>query len=196
MLDFEGDRRDIAAYEAAGGYAVARAQAGRPFDEIVQDLKDSGLRGRGGAGFPTGMKVSFIGKGERYLVVNADESEPGTFKDRELMLRNPHALIEGCIILCNAIGAKAAYIYIRGEYATEAELLDAAIAPGLRARLPRHRPARRAGRGRRLRAPRRRRLHLRRGDGAAVVAERRARPADREAAVPGRVRRLEQPDAA
>jgi NADH-quinone oxidoreductase subunit F len=127
LLDFEGERRDIGAYEAAGGYAVARAQAGRPFDEIVQDLKDSGLRGRGGAGFPTGMKVSFIGKGERFLVVNADESEPGTFKDRELMLRNPHALIEGCIILCNAIGAKAAYIYIRGEYATEAEVLDAAI---------------------------------------------------------------------
>jgi NADH-quinone oxidoreductase subunit F len=128
LLDFDGERRDIAAYEAAGGYAIARAQAGRAFDEIVQDLKDSGLRGRGGAGFPTGMKVSFIGKGERFLVVNADESEPGTFKDRELMLRNPHALIEGCIILCNAIGAKAAYIYIRGEYATEAGVLNAAIA--------------------------------------------------------------------
>ena len=74
------------------------------------------------------MKVSFIGKGERFLVVNADESEPGTFKDRELMLRNPHALIEGCIMLCNAINSRAAYIFIRGEYATEAEVLDAAIA--------------------------------------------------------------------
>jgi NADH-quinone oxidoreductase subunit F len=128
LLDFTGERRDIAAYEAAGGYAMAKRNAARPFDEIVQELKDSGLRGRGGAGFPTGLKVSFIGKGSRYLVVNADESEPGTFKDRELMLRNPHALIEGCVILCNAIGAGAAYIYIRGEYATEATVLDAAVA--------------------------------------------------------------------
>ena len=98
LLDFEGERTDISAYEAAGGYQTALAQAARPFDEFVQELKDSGLRGRGGAGFPTGMKVSFIGKGERFLVVNADESEPGTFKDRELMLRNPHALVEGCIM--------------------------------------------------------------------------------------------------
>jgi NADH-quinone oxidoreductase subunit F len=128
LLDFEGARTDITAYEAAGGYETALAQAARPFDEFVQELKDSGLRGRGGAGFPTGMKVSFIGKGERFLVVNADESEPGTFKDRELMLRNPHALIEGCIMLCNAINSRAAYIFIRGEYATEAEVLDAAIA--------------------------------------------------------------------
>src|SRR3954452_9704079 len=127
LLDFEGERTDIADYEAAGGYKTALAQAARPFDEFVQELKDSGLRGRGGAGFPTGMKVSFIGKGERFLVVNADESEPGTFKDRELMLRNPHALIEGCIILGNALGAKAAYIYIRGEYATEAEVLNTAV---------------------------------------------------------------------
>jgi NADH-quinone oxidoreductase subunit F len=127
VLAFDGERRDIGAYEKAGGYAVARAQASRTFEDIVQDLKDSGLRGRGGAGFPTGMKVSFIGKGERFLVVNADESEPGTFKDRELLLRNPHALIEGCIILCNAIGAARAYIYIRGEYATEAGILQAAV---------------------------------------------------------------------
>jgi NADH-quinone oxidoreductase subunit F len=127
LLDFEGERRDIASYEQAGGYQTAKAQAARGFDEIVQDLKDSGLRGRGGAGFPTGMKVSFIGKGERYLVINADESEPGTFKDREIILRNPHALIEGCIILCNAIGARFTYIYIRGEYATEAVILQAAV---------------------------------------------------------------------
>jgi NADH-quinone oxidoreductase subunit F len=128
LLDFEGERTDIADYEAAGGYNTALAQAGRPFDEFVQELKDSGLRGRGGAGFPTGMKVSFIGKGRRFLVVNADESEPGTFKDRELMLRNPHALIEGCIMLCNAINSRSTYIFIRGEYATEAERLNAAIA--------------------------------------------------------------------
>ena len=127
LLDFEGDRCEIASYEAAGGYAQAKAATARTFGDLVQELKDSGLRGRGGAGFPTGLKVSFIGKGERYLVVNADESEPGTFKDRELMLRNPHALIEGCIILCNAIAAKTTYIFIRGEYATEAEVLQAAI---------------------------------------------------------------------
>ena len=128
LLDFEGALADIADYEAAGGYKTALAEAARPFDEFVQELKDSGLRGRGGAGFPTGMKVSFIGKGTRYLVVNADESEPGTFKDRELMLRNPHALIEGCIMLCNAIDSRSAYIFIRGEYATEAEELNAAVA--------------------------------------------------------------------
>jgi NADH-quinone oxidoreductase subunit F len=128
LLDFEGERRELAAYEEAGGYAQAKAATGRSFDEIVAELKESGLRGRGGAGFPTGMKVSFIGKGERFLVINADESEPGTFKDRELMLRNPHALLEGCVILCNAIGARAAYIFIRGEYATEAEVLETAIA--------------------------------------------------------------------
>jgi NADH-quinone oxidoreductase subunit F len=127
LLGFEGERRDIADYEREGGYSTAKAQAARSFEEIVQDLKDSGLRGRGGAGFPTGMKASFIGKGERFLVVNADESEPGTFKDRELMLRNPHALIEGCIILCNAIGARRTYIFIRGEYATEAEVLQTAV---------------------------------------------------------------------
>ncbi len=127
LLDFEGERRALAQYEAAGGWAQAKAATGRAFDEIVQELKDSGLRGRGGAGFPTGLKVSFIGKGDRFLVINADESEPGTFKDRELILRNPHALLEGCVILCNAIGAKATYIFIRGEYATEAEVLNAAI---------------------------------------------------------------------
>ncbi len=127
LLDFEGERRGIDAYEASGGYATAKRYASTSFDEVVAELKQSGLRGRGGAGFPTGMKVSFIGPGERFLVVNADESEPGTFKDRELMLRDPHALIEGAIILCNAIGARRGYIYLRGEYATEAGILGEAI---------------------------------------------------------------------
>ena len=106
LLDFEGERTDIAAYEAAGGYKTALAQAARPFDEFVQELKDSGLRGRGGAGFPTGMKGSSSARATRYLVVNADESEPGTFKDRELMLRNPHALIEGSLMRCYAIDSQ------------------------------------------------------------------------------------------
>ena len=85
----------------------------------------SGLRGRGGAGFPTGRKASFLPTDRKpaYLCVNADESEPGTFKDREIMLRNPHALIEGIVIMSFAIGATSAFIYIRGEYRTEFEVL-------------------------------------------------------------------------
>ena len=88
-------------------------------DAIVDVVKKSGLRGRGGAGFPTGLKWSFVPKDipkPKYLCVNADESEPGTFKDHLLMERNPHLLIEGCLIGCYAIGSKAAYIYIRGEF--------------------------------------------------------------------------------
>jgi NADH-quinone oxidoreductase subunit F len=100
--------RSIDVYLQHGGYdAVRKALTTHRPEELVEMVKASNLRGRGGAGFPTGMKVSFIGKGERYLVVNADESEPGTFKDRELLLRNPHALIEGCIILCNAIASNS-----------------------------------------------------------------------------------------
>ncbi|MFM8694119.1 MAG: NADH-quinone oxidoreductase subunit F, partial [Actinomycetota bacterium] len=89
-------------------------------DEVIQTVKDSGLRGRGGAGFPTGMKWGFIPQGdnkEHYFVVNADESEPGTCKDTPLMLANPHVLIEGIIIGSYAIRAKHAFIYIRGEVA-------------------------------------------------------------------------------
>jgi NADH-quinone oxidoreductase subunit F len=87
-------------------------------DAVIQLVKDSGLRGRGGAGFPTGMKWGFIPQGDEkdhYLVVNADESEPGTCKDTPLLMANPHVLIEGCIIACHAIRAKQAFIYIRGE---------------------------------------------------------------------------------
>src|SRR5205814_5094614 len=89
----------------------------------------SGLRGRGGAGVPTGRKASFLPKDRRpaYLCVNADESEPGTFKDREIMLRNPHALIEGILIMSYGIGATSAFIYIRGEYLTEFEVLRRAL---------------------------------------------------------------------
>jgi NADH-quinone oxidoreductase subunit F len=129
LLDFEGDRREIGAYRRAGGYEQLLRATSMTNEQIVQALKDSGLRGRGGAGFPTGLKASFLAPGEeRYLVVNADESEPGTFKDRELMLRNPHALLEGILIACWAIKATAAYIYIRGEYLREAEVLTEAIA--------------------------------------------------------------------
>ncbi len=100
-------------------------------DWIISEMKESGLRGRGGAGFPTGLKWSFMPKdvssGPSYLVVNADEGEPGTCKDRDLMRHDPHKLIEGCLLAGFAMNASAAYIYIRGEFYREAEVLNAAI---------------------------------------------------------------------
>jgi len=105
-------------YRKNGGYrSVEKALNGMSPDEVLEEVKKSGLRGRGGAGFPTGMKWSFLAKPEgvpRYLVCNADESEPGTFKDRYLMEKNPHLLIEGMITSSYAFGAKTSYIYIRG----------------------------------------------------------------------------------
>src|SRR5919202_6425579 len=121
-----------------GGYrGLERALAMDP-GAITTVVKDSGLRGRGGAGFPTGVKWSFMPKqptGPSYLVVNADESEPGTCKDREIMRHDPHKLIEGCLIAGAAMGCTACYIYIRGEYVREAEVLDAAIAEAYEAGL-------------------------------------------------------------
>ena len=100
-------------------------------DELVNRVKASGLRGRGGAGFPTGLKWSFMPKdtGGRpsYLVVNADEGEPGTCKDRDIMRHDPHKLVEGCLIAGAAMGVGSGYIYIRGEFFREAERLNAAI---------------------------------------------------------------------
>lgn len=117
-------------YRKQGGYeAVEKALKMTP-DEITEEVKTSGLRGRGGAGFPTGMKWSFLAKPEgvpRYLVVNADESEPGTFKDRYLMEYIPHLLIEGMIISSFALGANTSYIYIRGEYSWIPDILEEAI---------------------------------------------------------------------
>ena len=114
----EADSFTIAGYKRNGGYsAVAKALAMKP-DEVIQLVKDSGLRGRGGAGFPTGNKWGFIPQGdnkEHYLVVNADESEPGTCKDTPLLMANPHVLVEGVIIGSYAIRANHAFIYIRGE---------------------------------------------------------------------------------
>ena len=108
-------------------------------DWIVDEMKKSGLRGRGGAGFPTGLKWSFMPKQSdgrpHYLVVNADESEPGTCKDREIMRHDPHLLVEGCLIACFAMGAHAAYIYIRGEYIREREALQRAVDEAYEARL-------------------------------------------------------------
>src|SRR4249920_4209769 len=117
-------------YRREGGYrSVEKALKMAPAD-IVEEVKKSGLRGRGGAGFPTGLKWSFIAKPPgvaRYLVCNADESEPGTFKDRYLMERIPHLLIEGMITSSFALGANTSYIYIRGEYMYIVGILEKAI---------------------------------------------------------------------
>lgn len=124
--------RTYEVYRKTGGYrSVEKALKTLTPEEVVEEVKTSGLRGRGGAGFPTGMKWSFIAKPEgvpRYLVVNADESEPGTFKDRYLMEYIPHALIEGMIVSSYALGSNTAYIYIRGEYAWIPDILEHAIA--------------------------------------------------------------------
>ena len=118
-------------YKQHGGYAsVEKAIKTMTPEAIVEEVKKSGLRGRGGAGFPTGMKWSFLAKPEgvpRYLVCNADESEPGTFKDRYLMEKIPHALVEGMITSSFALGVHTAYIYIRGEYFYVSRILEKAI---------------------------------------------------------------------
>jgi NADH-quinone oxidoreductase subunit F len=121
---------ELADYRAAGGFAsLEKARAMEPA-AVVQEILDSGLRGRGGAFFPTGRKASFLAKGTgkpTYLVVNADESEPGTFKDREIMFTVPHRLIEGCLITAHAIESERVFIYIRGEYGAEFEILRKAL---------------------------------------------------------------------
>src|SRR5829696_3223642 len=119
-----------------GGYGGLRKALGMTPDEVIDTVKRSGLRGRGGAGFPTGMKWQFVDKetpNPKYICCNADESEPGTFKDHLLMERNPHLLIEGCAIGCYAIGSSVAYIYIRGEFLHVQTVLEAAIAEAYRA---------------------------------------------------------------
>jgi NADH-quinone oxidoreductase subunit F len=119
-------------YRANGGYStMQKALQTMTPEQVLEEVKASGLRGRGGAGFPTGMKWGFLAKPEgvpRYLVCNADESEPGTFKDRYLMERLPHLLIEGMVTSSYALGAKSSYIYIRGEYFYVANILEKAIA--------------------------------------------------------------------
>ena len=130
LFGIEGSNRiDVA--QRHGAYSrLASAFALQPA-AIVDEVKKSNLRGRGGAGFPTGMKWQFVDKKSdkpRYIACNADESEPGTFKDHVIMERNPHLLIEGCAIACYAIGAKTAYIYIRGEFYHVQQVLEQQIA--------------------------------------------------------------------
>ena len=121
----------IATYRKGGGYETAAALVGvKPPDDVIEIVKASGLRGRGGAGFPAGLKWGFVPKGTskpKYLVCNADESEPGTFKDRELMEKNPHLLIEGMILTAWAIQANTGYIYLRGEFDYIQRILDRAL---------------------------------------------------------------------
>ena len=123
---------NLPAARLRGAWDGTAAILARGRDAIIEEVKASGLRGRGGAGFPTGMKWSFMPKQSdgrpHYLVVNADESEPGTCKDRDIIRHDPHLLIEGCLIAGFAMGAHTGYIYIRGEYANEAKVLQAAIA--------------------------------------------------------------------
>jgi len=131
--------RNLDVYRKHGGYSsLEKALKTMTPEQVVEEVKASGLRGRGGAGFPTGMKWSFIAKPAgvpRYVVCNADESEPGTFKDRYLMERIPHLLIEGMIASSFALGARTSFIYIRGEYFYVARILEQAIAEAYEAGL-------------------------------------------------------------
>ena len=119
----------LAEYEKRGGYVGLKNALAKEPGDVTAIVKDAGLKGRGGAGFPTGLKWSFVPKvaGPKYLVVNADESEPGTFKDRDIMEIEPHTLIEGVAIGSYAIGCELAFIYIRGEYTVAGDRLNAAI---------------------------------------------------------------------
>ncbi|MBI3792721.1 MAG: NADH-quinone oxidoreductase subunit NuoF [Gemmatimonadetes bacterium] len=126
----DAEARTLAGWKARGGYQALEMALGMAAADIVTIVKDSGLRGRGGAGFPTGVKWSFMKPGDgkpHYLCCNADESEPGTFKDREIMRWTPHALVEGCAIGAYAIGAETAYIYIRGEFTEPLEWMNKAV---------------------------------------------------------------------
>src|SRR5210317_543421 len=121
---------DLSSAKARGDWDNTKALIKLGHEEIIERVKASGLRGRGGAGFPTGLKWSFMPKEDprpSYLVVNADESEPGSCKDREILRHDPHTLVEGCLIASFAMRAHACYIYIRGEYIREKEALQAAI---------------------------------------------------------------------
>ncbi len=128
----EHDLTKLAEYESIGGYrALAKARGMQP-DAVTEELKASKLRGRGGAFFATGMKWSFVPKPDQlpnphYLVVNADESEPGSFKDNEILMRVPHRFVEGCLITAHAVESKAVFVYIRGEYTGPYEVLVAAL---------------------------------------------------------------------
>ena len=130
-IDEPGYSNDLACYVRNGGYEVLKKSVLRKPEELMDEVKKSGLRGRGGAGFPCGIKWTLVDRKSGkpiYLIVNADESEPGTFKDRYIMEQDPHQLIEGIMITCFANNVKQAYIYIRGEFPQGARILEQAIA--------------------------------------------------------------------
>src|SRR5215218_4711381 len=170
---------DVYRRERGGYEMLAKALEMEPADVLAQ-LQASGLRGRGGAGFAMGTKASFLPKGDmdKYVVCNADESEPGTFKDRELIQKNPHLLIEGLAIAAHAVGAYKAFIFIRGEYAHQADILEAALDEAKAANLL-------GGLDK----------WVQRGDGAARRPRGQARQPAPEAAVPGRPGPLPRTDA-
>jgi NADH-quinone oxidoreductase subunit F len=134
----ERDLTKLAEYQAIGGYKpLAKARKMKP-EQVIEQLLASNLRGRGGAGFPMGRKASFLAKGTgkpTYLCVNADESEPGTFKDREIMLTTPHRLIEGCLVTAHAIDSQNVFIYLRGEYLDVFEVMRRALEDARKAKL-------------------------------------------------------------
>jgi len=134
----EADARSLKGWKKRGGYAMLEQALAMDPSAVVEEVKASGLRGRGGAGFPTGLKWSFMPKEKKkphYLCVNADESEPGTFKDREIMRWTPHALLEGTAIAAHAIRAEIAYIYIRGEFTEPWAIMEKALAEANDAKL-------------------------------------------------------------
>jgi NADH-quinone oxidoreductase subunit F len=143
LLLEHADGRDltrIAEYERVGGYESLKKAIRMEPQAVLDELQAANLRGRGGAGFPMGRKASFLPKPDEspnpiYLVANADESEPGTFKDREIMARIPHAFVEGIAIACHAIGANVAFVYLRGEYLAEFEIVRGALEEARRAGL-------------------------------------------------------------
>lgn len=130
-IDRPGYTPDIDCYVANGGYEQLKKALTMSQVDVVNEVKASGLRGRGGAGFPCGVKWGFIKQDSPkpiYLICNADESEPGTFKDRYIIHQDPHQLVEGMVISCFAVNAKLAYIYIRGEFPQGAKILEKALA--------------------------------------------------------------------
>jgi NADH-quinone oxidoreductase subunit F len=134
----DADARSLKGWKKRGGYEMLDKALAMDPNAVIEEVKNSGLRGRGGAGFPTGLKWSFMPKEKKqphYLCVNADESEPGTFKDREIMRWTPHALLEGTVIAAHAIRAEIAYIYVRGEFTDPLTILEQALAEANAAKL-------------------------------------------------------------
>ncbi len=206
-----GSNWSLKDYEARGGYQALRkilgkdgappdpetGLAGMSRDQVIATVKESALRGRGGAGFPTGLKWSFMPRqfpGQKYLVCNSDEGEPGTCKDRDILMYNPHIVIEGMAIAAYAMGISVGYNYIHGEIFQEYERFEAALEEaraagylgdnimGSELQLPA------------ARFPRLWRLHLRRRNRAARIARRQKGPAALQAAVPGQLRPVRQTD--